>query len=109
MADFGEIRTAGVPDSEISEKSYIQSHMHFDDSVESTADSDLEDAELQKMRTSPLYAQKVSEKPDAMVMQEREKERSVHNALKPIEKDSLTSLSSEGQKASGKSDALFSS
>ena len=48
--------------------------MHFDDSVESTADSDLEDAELQKMRTSPLYAQKASEKPDAMVMQERERE-----------------------------------
>ena len=77
MADFGEIRTAGVPDSEISEKSYIQSHMHFDDSVESTADSDLEDAELQKMRTSPLYAQKASEKPDAMVMQERERAREV--------------------------------
>ena len=45
--------------------------MHFDDSVESIADSDLEDGELQKMLTSPLYAQKASKKPDAMVMQER--------------------------------------
>ena len=46
--------------------------MHFDDSVESIADSELEDGELQKMLTSPLYVQKASEKPDAMVMQERE-------------------------------------
>ena len=37
--------------------SYFQSHMHFDDSAESTADSDLEDGELQKMLTSLLYAQ----------------------------------------------------
>ena len=47
--------------------------MHFDDSVESTSDSDLEDGELHKMLTSPLYAQKVSEKPDALVLQERER------------------------------------
>ena len=52
------------------ETSYFQSHMHFDDSVESIADSD---AELQKMLTSPLYAQKAWERPDAMVMQERER------------------------------------
>ena len=69
---FGEIRTAGVPDSKLSETSYIQSQMHFDDSVESIADSDIEDVELQKMLTSPLYAQTASEKPDAMVVQERE-------------------------------------
>ena len=47
--------------------------MHFDDSVESIADSDPEDGELLKMRTSPLYAQKASGKPDAMVVQERGK------------------------------------
>ena len=47
--------------------------MHFDDSVESIADSDLEDGELQKMQTSPLHAQKPSGKPDAMVVQERGK------------------------------------
>ena len=46
--------------------------MHVDDSVESIADSDLEDGELQKMLTSPLYVQRVSGKPDAMVVQERE-------------------------------------
>ena len=46
--------------------------MHFDDPVESIAGSDLEDGESQKMLTSPLYAQKASGNPDAVVMQERE-------------------------------------
>ena len=72
MEEFREIGTAGVPDSKISEMSHFQSQMHFDDSVESIADSDLEDGELQTMLTSPLYAQKASEKLDAMAMQERE-------------------------------------
>ena len=72
VEEFCEIGTAGVLDSQISETSYFQSQMHFDDSVESTADSDLEDGELQKMLISPLYAQKASGKPDAMVKQERE-------------------------------------
>ena len=40
--------------------------------METTADSDLEDGELQKLLTSPLYAQRPSGKPDAMVVQERE-------------------------------------
>ena len=71
MKEFGEIRTAGVPDSELSETSSIQSMMHFDDSAEGTADSDLEGGELQKMLTSPLYAQKASGKHDAMVAQEK--------------------------------------
>ena len=60
---FGEMRTAGVPEFKLSETSYIQSRMHFDDSVESIADSDLEDGELQKILTSPPYAQKASVKP----------------------------------------------
>ena len=85
VEEFREIGTPSLPDSEISETSYFQSQKHFDDSVESTADSDLEDGELQKMLTSPLYAQEASEKPDAMVMQEREV-RWVHNTLKPIER-----------------------
>ena len=42
----------------IDNQSDIQSQMHFDDSAESIADSDLEDGELRKMLTSPLYAQK---------------------------------------------------
>ena len=46
--------------------------MYFGNSVESIADSDLEDGELQKMLTSPLYAQKALEKADAMVVQDRE-------------------------------------
>ena len=53
---------------EKSETSYFQSRMHFNDSLENIADSDLEDGELQKMLTSPLYAQKASVKPDAMVV-----------------------------------------
>ena len=58
--------------------------MHLDESMGSTADSDLEDGEIRKLLTSPLYVQKASGKPDAMVMQERE--RKVHNTLKPIER-----------------------
>ena len=53
--------------------------MHFDDSVESIAKSDLEGGELPKMLTSPLCALKASGKPDAMVVQE-------HKTLKPIER-----------------------
>ena len=75
--------------------------MHFDDSVENIADSDLEDGELQKMLTSPLYAQKSSGKPDAMVVQEREVSSRYNQAKR---KESLRFRSSEGQKASGKRD-----
>ena len=41
VKEFGEIWTHGLPDSKLSETSYFQSHMHFDDSAESVADSDL--------------------------------------------------------------------
>ena len=74
--------------------------------MESVADSDLKDGELQKMLTSPLYAQKASAKPDAMVVQEREVCAHFAQAHR---KESLRSDSSEGQKALGKPDALFSS
>ena len=53
VKEFAEIGTASLLDSKISETSYFQSKMHFDDSVESIADSDLEDGEFQKMLTSP--------------------------------------------------------
>ena len=47
MDEFGKVGA---------ETSYPQSHMHSDyDSAESIADSDLEDGELRKMLTSPLY------------------------------------------------------
>ena len=73
MEEIGRIRTARVQDSKLLETSHIQSKMHFDDSVENIANSDLEDGELQKMLTSPVYAQKASGKLDAMVVvQERE-------------------------------------
>ena len=70
--------------------------MHFEEPMESIADSDLEDGELQMLLTSPLYAQRASGKPDAMVVQEREV-------------SAQTSHSSEDQRASGRPAALFSS
>ena len=78
--------------------------MHFDDSVETIADSDLEDGELQKMLTSPLFVQKASGKPDAMVLQERVVSAQHTQADR---KDSSRSHSSEGPKALGKPSALF--
>ena len=80
--------------------------MHFDDSVAILADSDLEDGELQKMLTSPLYAQKASGKPDATVTQEREVSAPYTQADR---KESLRSHASEGQRALGKPNASFSS
>ena len=85
---FGEIGTHVFVDSKVSETTYFQSHMHFDDSAEGIADSDLEDGELQKMLTSPLYAQKASEKRDAMVVQEREVSAQLTQADRKFE-DSL--------------------
>ena len=100
VKDFGEIGTHGLPDyssidSKLPETSCIQSHMHFDDSVESMADSDHEDGELQMMLTSPLYAQKASVKADAFVVQEREV-------------SAQSSHSSADHRAPGKPAALFS-
>ena len=49
MDEFGKVGA---------ETSYLQSQMHSDyDSAESIADSDLEDGELRKMLSSPLYMQ----------------------------------------------------
>ena len=76
--------------------------MHFDDSLESIADSDLEDGESQKMLISPLYAQKASEKPDAMVVQERARVREVQESLR-------SQARSESQTSLRKPIALFSS
>ena len=104
VKEFGEIGTHSLPDSKISETSYFRSH--FDDSVESIADSDLEDGELQKMLTAPLCGQKASGKPDAMVVQERQVSAQFTLADR---KEGLRSHSSEGQKALEKPNALFSS
>ena len=41
LEEFGEIKTAAAPDSKLSETSHVQSKMHFDDSLESIADSEL--------------------------------------------------------------------
>ena len=78
VKEFGQMVTQSLLDHEMAETSlvekmsYLQSQMHFDESMGSTADSDLEDGESQKLLTSPLYAQRASGKPDVMVVQERE-------------------------------------
>ena len=82
VKEFGEMGTHGLPDSKISKTSHFQLHMHFDDSAESIAEFGLEDGELQKMLTSPLYAQKASGKPDALVVQEREESAQLTHAGK---------------------------
>ena len=74
VKEFGQIGTQSLLDHEMAETSlvekmsYLQSQMHLDESVESTADSDLENGKLQKLLTAPLYARKASGKNDAMVM-----------------------------------------
>ena len=74
MKEFGQIGTQSLLNHEMAETSpvekmsYHQSQMHFDESMEIIADSDLEDGELQKLLTSPLYA-------DAMV------ERLIHQKI----------------------------
>ena len=100
MKAFGQLGTQSLLDHEMTETSpvemsYLQSQMHFDESMESIVDSDLEDGESQKLLTSPLYAQRASGKPDAMVVQEREV-------------SAETSHSSEDHGASRKPAALFS-
>ena len=62
VKEFGEIGTHSLPDSKRSETSYFQSHMHFDDSAESFADSDLEAAESQKMLTSTTVCPEIFRK-----------------------------------------------
>ena len=74
--------------------------------MESIADSDLEDGELQEALTPPQYAQKASGKPHAMVGQEREVSAQYTQA---DQKESLWSHSSQGLKALVKPNALFSS
>ena len=61
VKEFGEIETAGLPNSKMSETSYFQSQIHFDNSVESIADSDFEDGVLQEMLTSPLCPESLGE------------------------------------------------
>ena len=58
--------------SPIKKMSNLQSRMHFDESMESNAGSDLEDGEIRKLLTSQLYAQGASGRPDAMDIQESE-------------------------------------
>ena len=58
MKEFGQIHAQSLLDHEMTEMSliekmsHLQSKMHFDESMESNADSDLEDGELRKLLTS---------------------------------------------------------
>ena len=60
---FGQIQVHSLLHQEmakmspIKEMSYLQSRIHFDESMESNADSDLEDGEIRKLLTSSLCAQ----------------------------------------------------
>ena len=66
VKEVGQIGTHSFLDHEMAEMSlvekmsFLQSQMHFEESMESIADSDLKDDELQKLLTSPLYAQRAS-------------------------------------------------
>ena len=108
MDEFGKV---GV------EMSYIQSQMHSDyDSAESIADSDLEDG---KLVASPLYKQVRGDhessrkltalgKPEAVIIQKRE-ESAQRTQADHTTRESLMSSSSQGPRAYGKPDAMFSS
>ena len=67
--------------------------MHFDESMESNVDSDLEDGEIRKLLTSQLYAQEAGGRPDAMDIQESEV-------------NAQTSHSSEGREAAGETGCI---
>ena len=75
MTRIGQIQVQSLFDQEMAEMSpmkkmsYLQYRTHFDDSVESNADSDLEDGEIRKLPTSSLYDRKASGRPDAKDIQ----------------------------------------
>ena len=64
-----------VDTSPVEMMSYLRFQMHFDESTESMADSDLKDGELQKLLTSPLYAQRASGKPAALFSPKHNEQR----------------------------------
>ena len=74
VKEFGETGTHVLPYSEIPETCYFQSQMHFDDSVGKHCRFQCRRWRVQKMLSSPLYAQKASDKPDAMVGRAGERE-----------------------------------
>ena len=81
--------------SPVENVSYIQTRVHFDESMERNADSDLEDGEIRKLLTSSLYTQRASGNTDAMVVQDSKV-------------CAQTSHSSEGRRAPGRLVALLS-
>ena len=78
VKEFGQIGTQNLLDDEMAETSpvekmsCIQSQMRLDGPWKALQ-TDLEDGELRNMLTSPMYSQRASGKPDAMVVQERGK------------------------------------
>ena len=79
--EFGQIETQSLLDHEIPEMSpvdqmsYLQSKKYFDESMESNAEPDLEDGEIRKLLTSPLYAARASGKPTALFSSNRTEQR----------------------------------
>ena len=104
LDNLGWIETAGVPDAILSETSHIQSKMHFDDTVASTATSDLEDGKLQKMLTTGC--------PETFwVIWSTCRAREWEEGAQYTQAEghvNLMSHSSESQKAAREPDALFS-
>ena len=66
LKECGQIGTQRFLEHEMAEMSpvekmsYLQSRTHFDESMEISGDSDLEDGEIGKLLTSSLYAQRAS-------------------------------------------------
>ena len=62
VKECGQVEAQSLLDHEMAEMSPIekmschQSRMHFDESMESNVDFDLEDGEIRKLLTSPMYA-----------------------------------------------------
>ena len=110
VKEFGEIGTHSLPDSKLPETSYF---LCTSTSLWKALEILISKMESYKRcwLTAPLCAQKASGKPDALVMQEREREgeRGRCTISQTNRKESLRSHSSEGQNAAGKPDALFSS
>ena len=89
------------------EKSDIQSQMHSDyGSAESIAESDLEDGELRKMATSPLFLQDREDCMSSRISTAPEKFAAIGVSAKRTQADrreGLMSNSSQETRASGKS------
>ena len=72
--------------SPVKKMSYHQSKMHFDESMERNADSDLEDGEVRKLLTSSLCAQRASGRPNLWTFRKMRKmhKRLIHQRVEKL-------------------------